>query len=159
MNTQAALFTREARDMMKGEQLNHAKSIANVMLEGVGIKTKGFKPGTAAAEKYDQFVGRLSEALDAFRSENKRRPSDLDIRTLTGSLLVEGKQQGTGWLFDDTVRLFQSADRTKFRAGVPDVERPKIIADYTALRGKAPTEAQIADIYTADQIRRAGLQK
>lgn len=155
MNMQAALVTKQARDVTKMENLQHALTVARPSLMAMGIDVKP-QSGTTGAATYDQFTGRLAKSLDDFVTANKRAPSDLEVKGMTNSLLTQGAQLGTGWFFNDKVRLFQSPDAAQFRATVPAVERPKIIADYKSIYGHEPSDAQIGDIFTASQLRKAG---
>lgn len=155
MNAQAALTTKQAKDAAKGENLTHAAAITKPMLMSAGIAIPT-KPGEKAAV-YDQFIGRLSQGLDDFQTENKRTAKDDEIRQIARSLLVTGAQAGTGWIFGDkSVRAFQ-VDPSQFYTPVPSSEEPKIIAQYKATHGVDPTKAQIREIYTYAQLR--GQQK
>lgn len=154
MTLQTHAASNEVRDMERGQSLDHAKAIARPMLMAAKIAIPT-KPGEKAAT-YDQFVGRLDEALNKFMGENKRRANDTEIRQIAGSLLTAGAEAGSGWLWgalpDSSVKAFQ-ADPSKFYVPVPSAERPKIIADYKAAFGVEPTESKIRDIFTAQQLR------
>ena len=146
-----------------------ALSVLKPDLLAAGIKTEGLKPNTAAAQTYDQFVGRLREDLDTFQASNNRRPNDGEIAKLGQSLLLQGTQRGTAgilpsWLGggDRTVRSFQAEPGT-FAPAVPPADRQGIVAAYAARHnGATPTEGQIQEVWMvgrqqAMQPRQLGL--
>lgn len=158
MNVQAALSSKAVKDAAKGENLLHAAAISKPMLMSAGIAIPT-KPGDKAA-LYDQFMGRLSGAIDDYTKANSRTPNDSDLRQMTTSLLTAGSAAGSGWISrggilgiggDKAVRAFQ-VPAGQFQAPVPSTERPKIVKDFQAINGRAPTDNEIAEIYTAHSI-------
>lgn len=137
-----------------------ALSVLKPDLLGAGIKTDGLKPNTAAAQTYDQFVGRLREDLDTFQQSNNRRPNDSEIAKLGQSLLLQGSQRGTAgilpsWLGggDRTVRSFQAEPGT-FAPAVPPTDRQGIVAAYQARHnGTMPSEGQIQEVWMVGRQR------
>jgi soluble lytic murein transglycosylase len=148
MNLQAAMTTRQARDEQKGLNFQHATEIARPMLLGAGIAVPT-KPGEKAAV-YDQFLGRLSQALDTLQTTNKRAPHDDEIRKVASGLLMQGTQPGTGWLHDTAVRAFQ-VEPGQFAPTVPPADRQAISGAFQKNFGRAPTDAEIGQWYMRAQ--------
>lgn len=136
----------------KALQIAHAKSVAAPSLMAAGINTRA-KAGSKDAKLYDQFVGRLQQSLDDYYDNNKKKPTDSEIRDMTNSLLVQGHVAGTGWVWEDKARAFQ-VEGPGFYVPVPKAERQKIVDQWTLIRGHAPTEGEIRDVYTRSQIKR-----
>lgn len=149
MNVQAAQATRQARDVDRGANEQHAMMVARGPWLASGFKIPT-KPGDDKGQ-WDQFTGRLLGSMDQFIQTNKKSPQDQDIRNMTNQLLAQGTQPNSGWIFDNSVRLFQ-VDRDQFKINVPAAERPKIISDYKSIYGFEPTDATITDIYSAKVI-------
>jgi hypothetical protein len=160
MTVQATQATKQQRDMQKGENLNHAMSISTGMLSGAGIVRSNGAGGKEtpaqirAAQLYDQFTGRLSTALDTFITTNKRQPTDSEIRTMSGSLLTQGLQSGTGWIYDNQVRSFQ-VDPSQFYVQVPKEQRAMVQSTLQSQLGHAPSEREMTDYWTRYQLHRA----
>ncbi len=152
MNLQASLMTKQNRDAVKGMNLAHALSTAKPMLLAFGIAIPS-KPGEKAAV-YDQFVGRLSSQIEQYAKANptKPMPTDDELRKITGTLLTQGTEKGSGWIWDKSVHLFQT-DPSKFAAKVPDEEVQKIKDEYAARYNKQPSAREVQDIYTAHILR------
>lgn len=90
-------------------------------------------------EDYYQFVGSLSDQLQAFAEENKRPPKMDEVKTI-GSRLLQA-QTTKGWFFNTSTPTFQ--------VPVPNEEAEKIKTDPTWQRmGITPTDAQVQRIYT-----------
>lgn len=153
INLQTSLMTKQNRDAIKGMNLSHALTTAKPMLLASGIAPPS-KPGEKAAV-YDQFVGRLSTQIDAFAAANNRQPKDDEIRKMTGTLLAQGTEKNSGWIWDKSVHLFQT-DPAKFAAKVPDEEMPQIKAAFAARYHRLPSPGEVQDIYTAHILRTGG---
>lgn len=148
MTLQASAATKQGRDLAKAENLDHALAIAKPSLLAIGVPTTA-KAGTGQAATYDQFVGRLDEAVSSFVAQQKRAPQDDEIRKMVSGLLIQGSQAGAGWLgFSKSLRLFQSPDGTGFTPNVPDADRNAIgLAFKQRNGGRAPTDREISEWY------------
>jgi hypothetical protein len=152
MNEQTRQDAKSLVTEQKALAIAHAKQVAAPSLRAAGINTNP-KAGSKDAKLYDQFVGRLQQSLDSYYDNNKRMPSDSDIRNMTNSLLVQGSVAGTGFLFEDTRRAFQ-VEGPGFYVPVPKAERETIVKDYARINGHPPTEGEIREVYTRAQLKK-----
>ncbi|WP_017773849.1 transglycosylase SLT domain-containing protein [Paraburkholderia kururiensis] len=148
---QARSDGRQAADQQKAENLQHALAVAKPMLGAAGVHIPAPKDPQDKWQDFNQFAGRMSKALDDFYSQNKKPPTDKDVRSITNSLLTQGAQSGTaGWLpwsHDEQVMAFQT-DASNFYVPVPATEKPKIAAAYQKAFGHPPSEADMQAFYT-----------
>lgn len=147
---QVSIDKNAAKQQQSATTIGHAKEVTRPMVLAAGIKIPS-KPGEAA-KVYDQFVGRLQEGLDKYYEENKKRPSDSDIRDMGKALLVDGAEAGSGWLWDTGKKAFQ-VPAEQFYVPVPKAERVKIIESYKQIRGTQPSDAEIRRIFTASKLQ------
>jgi|GEM_PF-5348008 len=150
MNQQAGLQNKAVMDETKAISLQHAQAIAKPMLQAAGVNVSP-KAGTSGAATYNQFVGRLSTALDQFQAQAKRNPHDDDIRQITNSLLTQGAQANSGWFYDTSVRAFQ-VEPTQFYVPVPKTEKPALAAAFQQTYGRAASDGELQDFYTRTQL-------
>lgn len=143
---------QSVQQAQRDETQAHALGVVRPDLVAVGIKVDNLEPGTPAAATYDQFVGRLRGASDDFQTANQRRPTDQEMAKIGQSLLMQGTQRGTGWLFGDTaVRAFQ-VDPSQFAPTIPAAAKQGIVSAWQARNnGGTPTDQQVAAIYMAGQ--------
>lgn len=153
MGMQRSMQTRDAKAAIQGAKIQHALTVSAPILRSSGVyytvapSSKGFSQEKSA--RYDQFVGRLQENLNQYFEANKKNPNDDEIRKMTGALLAEGSERGTGVFWDKKARVFEVADPAKFAPVIPDEVRPAIVTQFTARKGRAPTPNEIEDIYRA----------
>lgn len=129
----------------KAVNLQHALSLSeNYALKpmGIMIPTKDTPPAQRTA--YDQFTGRLTEALDNFKTVNGKPPNDQDIvkiaKTLTANVQVPGKWYGT-----NSKPGFSLTPEEEARATVPmtDDQKADAVSTLTARYGFAPTDSMV----------------
>ena len=129
----------------KAVNLQHALSLSeNYALKpmGIMIPTKDTPP--AKRTVYDQFTGRLTEALDNFKTVNGKPPNDQDIvkiaKTLTANVQVPGKWYGT-----NSKPGFSLTPEEEARATVPmtDDQKADAVSTLTARYGFAPTDSMV----------------
>lgn len=129
----------------KAVNLQHALSLSeNYALKpmGIMIPTKDTPPAKRTA--YDQFTGRLTEALDNFKTVNGKPPNDQDIvkiaKTLTANVQVPGKWYGT-----NSKPGFSLTPEEEARATVPmtDDQKADAVSTLTARYGFAPTDSMV----------------
>ena len=155
---QRTVSNRTAQDAQRAESQSRALSIAKPDLLAAGIKVDGLKPGTPAAATYDQYVGRLRQSLDDFQQANDRRPTDAEMAKMGQTLLLQGTERGSGWLWDSSVHAFQT-DPSKFVPTVPPDVRQQITTAWQAKNGgAAPTDAQVAQVFMAGQAQATARQ-
>lgn len=163
MGQQNKMTVKSGKDAVTATNMQRALSVAAPILKASGVHytvspgTKGYSE--TKSKRYNAFVGALSQQLEAFADEHKRQPSTDDVRKMTGTLVAEGTERGSGWFWDKEQKLFEAQDITKFAPKVPDDEREKITAAYKRrYAGRAPTENQIQDAFKTVLLRRGGLQ-
>ena len=129
----------------KAVNLQHALSLSeNYALKpmDIMIPTKDTPPAKRTA--YDQFTGRLTEALDNFKTVNGKPPNDQDIvkiaKTLTANVQVPGKWYGT-----NSKPGFSLTPEEEARATVPmtDDQKADAVSTLTARYGFAPTDSMV----------------
>ena len=129
----------------KAVNLQHALSLSeNYALKpmSIMIPTKDTPPAKRTA--YDQFTGRLTEALDNFKTVNGKPPNDQDIvkiaKTLTANVQVPGKWYGT-----NSKPGFSLTPEEEARATVPmtDDQKADAVSTLTARYGFAPTDSMV----------------
>jgi len=164
LQTSALTDQRKARE--DGLQLTAAYSQAENQLAAVGITTRGLKGSELekANRRIAQFNNALSVQMDEFkRSNNDRKPTQLDIQSMINRLLlpVVIKQPGTFW--DSTwtppgaskTFAFDAAQRpdnsvvegaTKYE-DIPIDLRRGIALDLERELGRKPTTVEVAHRY------------
>lgn len=144
-----------AEDEKKLLNLTDALKIAQIPLAAAGI--------TEDDDSFNTFVGAFSIELNRYLDENKKSPTDEEVRKIVSGLLT--KTGGTGswpyilsgpperFLFEGTQEEIQRALRfeSNFEA-VPELEVPasdrrQIIDAWTRKNGTAPNESQINMLY------------
>lgn len=152
INLQASTNKKEAQEASKQVRLANALSVADSALRAAGI----VKPSTTAAQtpkgqklaaRYDQFVGRYSEAINTFREENGKNPDEKQMRSIANSLLVEGAKTDSGFFFDDTTRAFE-VNPSEFYVPLPSDKEDMIISKLTTKLGRPVTEREAQEWYT-----------
>ena len=129
----------------KAVNLQHALSLSeNYALKPMGIMIPTKDTPTAKRTAYDQFTGRLTEALDNFKTVNGKPPNDQDIvkiaKTLTANVQVPGKWYGT-----NSKPGFSLTPEEEARATVPmtDDQKADAVSTLTARYGFAPTDSMV----------------
>ena len=129
----------------KAVNLQHALSLSeNYALKpmGIMIPTKDTPPAKRTA--YDQFTGRLTEALDNFKTVNGKPPNDQDIvkiaKTLTANVQLPG-----AWFGSNSKPGFSLTPEEEARATVPmtDDQKADAVSTLTARYGFAPTDSMV----------------
>jgi len=111
----------------------HALQILGPDMQAAGLDKKN-------KDDYYQFVGALSDQLQAAAGENKKPPTAEEIKTI-GSRLMQTRKT-PGWLFGTN-------DTPTYQVPVPKDEAEKIKLDPTwGKLGIQPTDVQIQRIYT-----------
>ncbi len=155
---QRTTSNRTMNDAARTESQSRALSIMKPDLLAAGIKVDGLKPGTPAAATYDQFTGRLRQSLDDFQQANNRRPTDAEMAKLGQTLLLQGTERGSGWIWDSSTRAFQT-DPGKFVPTVPAATKQQIVSAYQAKNGGAvPSDGQVGQIFMAGQAQATAQQ-
>lgn len=108
------------------------------------IESYGYLEGTGISKTdnptlYHQFVGALSDAGKQFKEQNKRPPTNEELRTIATDLL---KVAIPGAWYNPF-----SQDTRRFETTVPNADRNEIVRAYNAQFGRNPTPAQILQIY------------
>ena len=163
MNRQAAISTNDAKAAQAGINLMRAQQVVSPDIRQAGLNP-GAKPGTPAADAYAQFTGRLDDALQQFQATNSRRPNDSEVKQIGQSLLTQGWLRGTGSLWgalpnDTPVRLYQAQSTGKtgqFYPNVPTADRAQITSSFQAQFGRAPTDAEVQQVFMLHRQQRPG---
>jgi hypothetical protein len=162
MGIQASIDKNAVAQAAKQESLIHARDVLMPDLQAAGIVTRN--PTPAQKQVFDQFYGRLDEALQQFQQANNRRPLDNELRGIGQQLLTPGYLRGTGSLWgllpnDSSTRLFQAqtaGQDAQFYPAVPDTDRKAIVSAYAARHnGADPTDAQVQRYFMLGQANRS----
>jgi soluble lytic murein transglycosylase len=111
------------------------------------------------ADKATMFYGKLQEALDQYHDQNQKYPDAQTTRKIAGGLVAHGTQGAPSilpsWLGgNSTIRAFESPDLSKFQAAVPPEQKPQLVASFQKVMGRAPTDDELAQAYTAFTLQR-----
>ena len=131
----------------KAVNLQHALTIAeNYALKPIGIMipTKDTPPAKRTA--YDQFTGRLTEALDNFKTVNGKPPTDKDIVSISKGLTANVQLPGNlipSW--GSTKPGFALTPEEEARATVPmtDDQKADAVSTLTSRYGFKPTDSMV----------------
>ncbi len=130
--------------------LSSAKSIAHPMLEAAGIKTQVTdKSPDNVKQTYNQFIGRLTSDLQDYKIAHKGDdPDAVGMRSIVSSLLTQGLQRDSGWIWDREVRNFQvSPDQFYLKPAA--AELPDLRRRFLAANGRLPkTDDELVRAYT-----------
>lgn len=158
MSRQADIDGKTQTSQQRQMTMSHARDVVAPDLLLAGINTRLAATNPAVAQTYNDFMGRLDEAMQSFQTANKTAPNDDQIKAIGRSLLTPGTLRGSGSLWgllpnDTSTSLFQAATNGtlgRFAPTVPAADRQQIIQAYgTRNKGAVPTEAQIQGYYLA----------
>lgn len=120
-------------------QLGHAFSVIAPMMEDAGLnKTTGDKAG------YLQFTADFHDVYQSFLDNNKRKPSDDDIKMMGSQIMSKVKEPGKWWGTNET---------PLYQIQVPDEARKSIVSAYRQRNGVEPPESIIHSAYVAAQYQ------
>lgn len=153
INLQATVTGRASRDQDRALNLQHAMEVARPSLLAAGVYIPGQKDSPEKAADYNTFTGRMADALDGYYTQNKKAPTDIDVRNMVNSLLVQGVDTSKSAHFWSSspapARAFQVQNPQDFQVPAPEGERSKIIAAWQAVHpGETPSDSVINTIYT-----------
>lgn len=161
MGAQRAMATKQERDLSRGANVTAAIGMARTMglLRDAGIDPSA-KPGSAAADRFNQFTGQLTEALDQFLQTEKKTPTQKDQRAIVTRLLSEGYQtNASSWLFwNKSERLFEATDLKTWRAKVPPAMHQALFDALKKQIGREPSDQEMDDAWTV-RVRQMGSVK
>lgn len=161
MAQQKAMSSKQERDIRRGANVTQAISMAKQMglLRGAGIDPNA-KPGSADADRFDQFTGRLTEALDQFLQSEKKAPTQKEQRAIVTRLLSEGYQTNASrYVFwSKPERLFEATDLKTWRAKVPAEMHQPLFDALKAQIGRDPSDQEMDDAWTV-RVRQMGSVK
>jgi len=132
INAQKALFKNTPNNPAVG----HALKVLEPMLREAGVSKKD------DPEVYEQFLGTLYLTMERKLEETKALPKDEEIRTI-GAGMLRDQAIGTTWY---------GGNKTEKQFKVtPDEKMKQMIIDrYTELKGFAPSEGMIQQIFAAE---------
>lgn len=131
----------------KAVNLQHALTIAeNYALKPIGIMIPTKDTPPAKRQAYDQFTGRLTEALDNFKTVNGKPPADKDIVSIAKSLTTNVKLPGAiipGWT--STKPGFALTPEEEAKATVPMTaeQTADAVSTLQARYGFKPTDSMV----------------
>lgn len=140
-------------DAEKAVNLQHAMTVASTYaLKPIGMSVPTKDTSTTKREKYEQFSGAFSVALDNFQKQNNRPPKDEEIVSIAKNLTTMVQERIPGLLWDDNneIRAFQVNQDNQGRVSaknMPSELRNGIVESLTRKSGRPPTEAQIQTAY------------
>ena len=130
----------------KAVNLQHALSVAELYaLKPVGIMIPTKDTPQNKRQAYDQFTGRLAEALDSFKQVNGKLPTDTDIQKiskgLTANLTIP---TWGGWSSTQKLGITLTPEE-EARATIPmtDDQKADAVSTLTARYGFAPTDSMV----------------
>ena len=135
------------KDAAKQVNLDQALTVADrQVLSTIKLDGPSVKGNTDKMAARNQFIGRFDDALNQFAENNKKQPSQTDIRNiamgLTATVSLPGRVFGT----NDTQAFKLTPDQeATATVKLPDAERQKIISDFSSPNryGRQPTESEI----------------
>lgn len=136
---------RTAASAERAGQQTRTQIVAQALREA-GIDPTPPDTNRTAAARVAGFNRAFDDRLAAWQADNRgKRPGSQDLQKIADELLIQGKIQGSGWLFDDSRRAFEIRDpreRERFRLG--DLSEPVERARVSRLTGMAPDQIQPA---------------
>ena len=129
----------------KAVNLQHALSLSeNYALKPMGIMVPTKDTPANKRQAYDQFTGRLTEALDNFKTTNGKQPNDQDIvkiaKSLTTTVQVPGQWFGTNSKPGFTLTPDEEAHAT---IPMTDEQKADAVSTLTARYGFKPTDSMV----------------
>lgn len=155
MGEQQRMLKTQGADAVRAQNWGLAMRVAKTApgYHVAGIPDSITKTSTQAQrDTYNQFGSRLVGQISQYQNQNKKPPSPDEVRTMAGNLLVEATVPRTGWL--SHVPGMGMTHQPVFKSAVPDDKRPMIAADFQAARGRAPTPAEIDQVWTNHLLRK-----
>ena len=155
----------DAKEREKAVNLQRALQLAtNFALKPAGIVVPGKDTPQGKREIYDQYTGRLTDALENFRTAHNRVPTDKEIIDIAKGLTTQVTVPGTGWFsFDKTKKVFELTPEEEERAVPPMTaeEKAATVKALTERYGFAPDDsmvrqARLLDLLHPEDMARLG---
>jgi hypothetical protein len=133
----------------KGANYQHALAVMKPAMEIAKIKIPNAaeKGSTASYDDYNAYTALLGNAVDSFMEQNKRAPTDTEIKSIAAPLLAQATVKGARYFgFGDvTEPAFKLKPDEEARATInmTPLEKASVTQKLQARYGYAPTEAQI----------------
>lgn len=115
------------------------------------------KPGTKNAEKVNVFRRRVDEEVLALQRQTGKKATSKDVQEIVDRLMIQGKVPGSGYIFDDTKRLYELKPGEGFAVDadeIPIAEREKI-EQALKRNGRPVTPATIVELFRLKHLKRA----
>ena len=140
---------RNKQEMAQDKAVNfqHALTIAeNWALKPAHIFIPDKNTPANQRQTYEQFTGRLTEALDNFKATTGKAPNDAEIIKMSKSLTALVKVTGDSWYVrDKEVPGFTLTPGEEARATAPmsDAQKTDAVSTLTARYGFKPTDSMV----------------
>lgn len=131
------------KDATPDPDTTRANKILASMMNDAGITKKAGQTN----DDYNQFNGALSSAMEEFTLNNKKKPSDADIKEI-GSRLIQQTKYPSSFLFWD-----KTAQAPLYQVPVPDKDRTTIVNGFRQY-GKEPSELEIHNAFMSAQFNK-----
>jgi hypothetical protein len=122
------------------------------MIVNDALSAAGFKTGSSASDKDKEAVSKVRRMVDGeivkLQTSTGKKASNEEVQKIVDSLMLKGKVKGSGWLWDDTKRVFELSpdDAAAFMPEVPDDEKKSIEASLKK-KGQSVTDENIVKMY------------
>lgn len=156
MDEQARQQSSQGKLLTQGERIADVQRVSRELLMAAKIPMPK-KEGDKAAQ-YDQYVGRFLQQSNEFIATNKRKPSDDELRTMGKALLTEGLQRNSGWLWDNSARLYQVPPGS-FYVNVPKDQAPMVHDALFKELGHEPSPGEMQEWWTRWTLAQAKAAK
>jgi len=145
-------LTNVQAGLAKGAQGQVGKS-----LEPLGLGNAA-KSGTDQSTQTETFYGKLQDAIESYHDQNQKYPDTTATRKIAAGLLTQGTQGPDHWYSTgNKTAAFQSPDLSKFKATVPDDQRPLLQQQFQNVYKRQPTDDELNGLYTQFQLsKRSG---
>lgn len=149
INQQTSIAKRDTSDQTRALNWGRTKGEVSDILAAAIPKDDPNK-----ADRTTQFYGKLQDALDQYHDQNQKYPDAQTTRKIAGGLVAQGTQGAPSFLpswagGNAPIRAFESPDLSKFQVPVPDAQKPALTASFQKVMGRAPTDDELTQAYTA----------
>jgi hypothetical protein len=133
------------------------RSVTNGLAEAAGLSLTGLseKKRPEMAARLEGFRRAVGNDVQAFVAENRRQPTDDEIRAFADKWLMQVRTPQDRWIgadLSDPVPLFEKPEGERIAAvDIPSGEREKIVAAARRHGIANPTEGQIAAAFMASR--------
>lgn len=144
---QKATMQSQTKQLEQTVPYARLKEIADPLVRGQLNIDPDNKKKTADQATYNNFIGRLSQDVEDFKTQQKKIPADGDIQKMAVNLLTPVAQDKINWFGHHSM---DSTPAFKIQPNdVPDADKALIIPAYQKQFGRPPTDQDMLRMYLA----------